>query len=102
MGKNFRETLNKQMEIPEFRSEWEALEPEFQIIKAILNGRKEKNITQQQLADLTGITQADISRMETGNYNPSIQTLQRLAAGLGMMVKLEFVPLPKQHSHANS
>lgn len=94
MGKNFRETLNQQMQNPEFKAEWEALEPEFQIIKAILNGRKEKNITQKQLADITGITQADISRMETGNSNPSLQTIQRLAAGLGMMVKLEFVPIP--------
>lgn len=94
MGKNFRETLNQQMQNPEFKAEWEALEPEFQIIKAVLNGRKEKNITQKQLADITGITQADISRMETGNSNPSLQTIQRLAAGLGMMVKLEFVPIP--------
>ena len=94
MGKNFRETLNQQMQNPEFKAEWEALEPEFQIIKAFLNGRKEKNITQKQLADITGITQADISRMETGNSNPSLQTIQRLAAGLGMMVKLEFVPIP--------
>ena len=59
----------------------------------MIDGRKEKNITQKELADLTGITQADISRIETGNSNPSIQTLQRLAAGLGMRVKLEFVPL---------
>ena len=94
MGKNFRETLNQQMQNTEFKAEWEALEPEFQIIKANLNGRKEKNITQKHLADITGITQADISRMETGNSNPSLQTIQRLAAGLGMMVKLEFVPIP--------
>lgn len=93
MGKNFRETLNQQLQNPEFKAEWDALEPEFQIIKAMIDGRKEKNITQKELADLTGITQADISRIETGNSNPSIQTLQRLAAGLGMRVKLEFVPL---------
>ncbi|WP_418421740.1 helix-turn-helix domain-containing protein [Butyribacter intestini] len=93
MGKNFRETLNQQLQNPKFKTEWDALEPEFQIIKAMIDGRKEKNITQKELADLTGMTQADISRIETGNSNPSIQTLQRLAAGLGMRVKLEFVPL---------
>ena len=93
MGKNLRETLNQQLQNPKFKTEWDALEPEFQIIKAMIDGRKEKNITQKELADLTGITQADISRIETGNSNPSIQTLQRLAAGLGMRVKLEFVPL---------
>ena len=93
MGKNFRDTLNKQMKNPEFKAEWDALEPEFQVVKAILNARKEKNITQKQLAEITGIAQADISRMETGNSNPSLHTLQRLASGLGMMVKLEFVPV---------
>lgn len=101
MSKNFRDTLNKQMQIPEFKAEWEALEPEFQVVKAILNARKEKNITQKQLSEITGIAQADISRMETGNSNPSLQTLQRLASGLGMMVKLEFVPLSKKTSHTN-
>jgi len=101
MSKNFRETLNEQMQNPEFKKEWDALEPEFQIIKAILKARKEKNITQKQLADLTGIAQADISRLENGSSNPSLQTLQRLAAGLGMMVKLEFVPLPSQSTSTN-
>lgn len=55
MGKNFRETLNEQMKDPEFRKEWDALEPEYQIIKAMLDIRNEKSITQKQLADLTGI-----------------------------------------------
>ena len=39
MGKNFRETLNEQMKDPEFRAEWEAQEPERQIMHAILEGR---------------------------------------------------------------
>lgn len=93
MSKNFRETLNQQLQNPKFKAEWDALEPEFQIIKAMIDGRKKKNITQKELADITGITQADISRIETGNSNPSIQTLQRLAAGLGMRIRLEFIPL---------
>lgn len=92
MGKNFRETLNEQMQNPEFKKEWDALEPEYQIIKAMLDTRKEKSITQKQLADLTGIPQADISRLENGNANPSLRTLQRLADGMGMRLKLEFVP----------
>lgn len=92
MGKNFRETLNEQMKDSEFRKEWDALEPEYQIIKAMLNIRNEKSITQKQLADLTGIPQADISRLENGNANPSLRTLQRPADGMGMRLKLEFVP----------
>ncbi len=93
MGKNFRETLSAQMKDPEFRTEWEALEPERQIIRAIIEGREANDLTQKQLSEATGIAQADISRLENGTGNPSIRTLKRLAAGLGMQLKLEFVPL---------
>lgn len=92
MGKNFRETLNEQLKNPEFKKEWDSLEPEYQIIRAMLNTRNEKAMTQKQLADITGIPQADISRLENGNANPSLRTLQRLADGMGMKLKLEFVP----------
>ena len=90
---NFRETLAKQMENPEFRQEWEALEPEFQIIRAIIEGREVKDLTQKQLAETTGINQADISRLENGTANPSLRTLKRLAAGLGMNLELRFTPV---------
>lgn len=93
MGKNFRDTLNEQMKEPAFRAEWEALEPERQITMAIIEGRAEKGLTQNQLAETTGIAQADISRLENGTANPSLRTLKRLAAGLGMQLKLDFVPL---------
>ena len=59
----------------------------------MLEARRRKAITQSQLSEITGIAQADISRIENGNANPSLQTLQRLAAGLGMRLKVEFVPM---------
>lgn len=93
MGKNFRDTLNEQMKDPAFRAEWEALGPERQITMAIIEGRAEKGLTQNQLAVETGIAQADISRLENGTANPSLRTLKRLAAGLGMQLRLDFVPL---------
>lgn len=92
MGKNFRETLKEQLKDPAFKMEYEALEPEFQIINALLNGRKAQNLTQQQLSELTGVNQADISKIEKGNANPSVRTLKRLARGMGMRVKIEFIP----------
>lgn len=91
---DFQEYLNEQLKNPAFRAEWEALEPEYQIKRMLIEERTRKQLTQKQLAELTGVTQADISRLENGTANPSIRTLQRLAAGLGMMVKVEFVPLP--------
>ena len=68
-------------------------EPERQIMRAIAEGREERDMTQKQLAEATGITQADISRLESGTGNPSLRTLKRLAAGMGMALKVEFVPL---------
>lgn len=93
MEKNFRETLNEQMKNPEFRKEWDALEPERQITRAMLEGRQNNHFTQEQLAEATGINQANISRLENGTANPSLRTLKRLAAGMGMELKLEFVPI---------
>lgn len=92
MGKNFRETLTEQLKDPEFRAEWDALEPERQIIRAMLDGREANDLTQKQLAEATGITQADISRLENGTANPSLRTLKRLASGMGMQLKIEFIP----------
>ena len=92
MGKNFRETLEEQLNDPEFKKEYDALEPEFTIIKALLNAREASGLTQKDLAERTGIAQGDISKLETGNANPSLRTLQRLAAGMGMKLTLEFVP----------
>lgn len=93
MGKNFRETLNEQLKDPAFKAEWDASEAEYQIIKSMLEARHRKDITQKQLSEITGIAQADISRIENGNANPSLQTLVRLAAGMGMRLKIEFVPV---------
>ena len=85
---NFNDFLNEQMKDPEFKAEWDALDPEFAVIEA----RKESGLTQQQLSERTGIAQTDISKLERGNGNPSLRTLQRLAAGMGMRIKIEFVP----------
>ena len=93
MGKNFRDTLNERMKDPAFLAEWNAQEPERQIMRAIAEGREEKDMTQKQLAEITGITQADISRLESGTATPSLRTLKRLAAGMGMALKVEFVPI---------
>ncbi len=75
-----------------FKDEWDSLEPEFQIINAIVAARKNSGLTQKQLAEITGINQADISRLENGSGNPSLRTLRRLAAGMGLVMKVEFVP----------
>lgn len=94
--RNFNELLNEHLKNPDVKAEYEALEPEFQVIRAMIEARNSQKITQQQLADRTGIDRADISRLENGNANPSLKMLKRLASGMGMAIKVEFIPLQKQ------
>ena len=95
MGRNYKETLNRQLENPVFKAEFDALEPEFQIVRAILEGRSIKNYTQKDLSEITGITQSDISKLENGNANPSLRTLKRLADAFGMSLEIRFLPFQK-------
>lgn len=88
----FNDYLSEQMKDPNFKAEWDALEPEFTIMQAMIDARRASGLTQKQLSERTGIAQADISKLESGNANPSLKTLQRLAAGMGMKVKVEFLP----------
>ena len=93
MGKNFRETLDCQMQDQAFKKEYDALEPEFQIIRALYECRKERHMTQKDLSDATGITQSDISKLERGCANPSLATLKRLANAMEKTVQIKFVPI---------
>ncbi len=88
---NFNDFLAEQMENEEFRKEWEALEPEFTIMQAMIDARNEEGLTQKDLSERSGIAQGDISKLENGNANPSIRTLQRLANAMGKKLKIEFV-----------
>lgn len=76
---------------PEAKREYDALEPEFQLILAMLELRSEQNLSQQDLADRTGINRSDISKIEHGNANPSLKTIKRLANAMGKQVKISFV-----------
>ena len=97
--RNFNDIKAELLEDEEVKSEYEALEPEFQVIKAILEARKSQNLTQQDLSEKTGIDRTDISKLENGNANPSLRTLKRLATGLGMTLQIQFNPISTQHSN---
>ncbi len=90
--RSFRDSLAKRLENDDFRKEYENIQPEMDIIRAIIAARKEQNITQADLAARTKINQADISKLENGSKNPSLKMLKRLADGLNMNLKIEFVP----------
>ena len=84
--------LKEQLEDPKLKEEYDALAPEFAVMQALIDARKNTGMTQKELSAATGISQADISRLEHGNGNPSLRTLQRIARALKMSLKIEFVP----------
>ncbi len=90
---DFNEFLSEQLKDENFKKEYDRLEPEFAIIRAMIDARRESGMTQKELSERTGIAQGDISKLENGNANPSLRTLQRLAEGMGMQLKVEFVPV---------
>jgi len=92
---NLRDFLEEQLKDPEFKKEYEAIQPEMAVIRALVDARISQNLTQKQLSERTGINQADISKLENGTRNPSLNMLKRLADGLDMTLRLEFVPKQK-------
>lgn len=92
---SYKEYKEKALQDPEVRAEYEALQPEYDIIQAMIDARNEQHITQKELSERTGITQADISRIENGTRNPSLAMVKRLAEGLGMQLRVEFIRTQK-------
>lgn len=88
---NYKEYKEKALESKEVKEEYDSLELEYDIIQALIDARKKENLTQKELSERTGITQADISRIENGTRNPSLNMLKRLAKGLGLELRLTFI-----------
>src|SRR4030065_145343 len=84
--KEFKKELLKD---PEFKKEYEKLEPEYRIIRQILALRRKKNLTQEQLAELTGAKQSSIARIESGRHNPSLRLLEKIAQVLIFIARLK-------------
>ena len=88
---DFKNYLAQQMEDPAFAAEYEAQRPEYEAIRAVISARLACNMTQKELAEKTGIRQSNISRIENGSASPTIDTLARIAAGLGKQLRIDFV-----------
>lgn len=88
----FRDYHAEQMKDPEFAKAWEELQPEMNIMRAIIEAREASNLSQKELSERTGIAQTEISKLERGTRNPSIKLLQRLADGMGMVLNVTFTP----------
>ena len=90
--KTLKQYKKEQMKNPEFAQAYEEIQPEMNIIRAMVDARLSRNMTQKELAEVTGIAQGEISKLENGTRNPSIKLLQRLADGLDMTLNVSFLP----------
>ena len=86
----YEKLLSEDLKDPEIRKEMEKLEPEFAIVRAIIEARTSSGLTQEELSRKSGINQANISKLEHGKANPSVSTLQKLANGLGKRLVISF------------
>lgn len=77
---------------PEFRAEWERTALARAVGLAVLGYRIKHGLPQTQLAKQLGLRQPHVSRLESGEHNPTPEMLQRLASKLGLRVVLEVGP----------
>ena len=93
MSKKSDRLLSQSFSLPEHPSDETEKAPVDQTLFEILTeARIQSGLTQRELADRTGMTQGDISRIEHGQANPSLRTLQRLAEGMDMQLQIAFIP----------
>ena len=87
-----QELTNELMQDAAFKKEYEALQLERDITMSLISERKEAGLTQAELSEKTGISQADISGLENGTRNPSLALLNRIAEAVNSTLRIEFVP----------
>jgi len=88
---DFNEYLkNALAEDEELQKEYNALQPEYEIIKKLIEVRIENGLTQKELAKLCGIKQSNISRLESGKGNPTMKMLKKIANSLDCDLVIEF------------
>ena len=87
-GISFEEMKSDMLKDEEFKIEYEKLKPRYEMIEQIIRVRREQNITQAELAKRVGTQKSNISRLESGNYNPSLDFLVKIAESLGKKISV--------------
>ena len=83
--------LEEQMQDPAFRQEWEESQLEYDITEMLIKARISQRVSQKELAARAGLRQSNLSRIENGQCTPSLNTLQKIAQGLGKRLQVQFV-----------
>jgi ribosome-binding protein aMBF1 (putative translation factor) len=90
------ELFQKWRKNPKFVAEYEALEQEFALASALIEARSKADMTQEEVAEAMGTTQAVIARLESGRKLPSTRTLERFAKATRTRLRISFEPQPKR------
>lgn len=88
--KSYKTFKNKLLEDKRIKMVYDELGPEFELVQIIIEKRIEQGLTQTELAKKIGTKQSAISRLEQGNYNPTIAFLRKLAEALGAELNISF------------
>ena len=80
--RSYKDVKNKLLQDKEIKKAYDELEPEFDLVRMMIKKRLEAGLTQADLAEKMGTKQSAISRLERGDYNPSLSFLYRLAEAL--------------------
>ena len=86
--RSFNSMLDEQMDDPEFATVFEAEIARLNAAVAVSRAREEARLTQEQLAERSGVSRVTINRIERGKLNPSMKTLSRLARAMGKQVRV--------------
>lgn len=88
---DFREHLAESLNDSAFKNEWEAQAPERDLMHAIVEARVAQNLSQKDLAERCNLKPSNLCRIENGNGNPSLATLNKIAQGLERKLEIRFV-----------
>lgn len=98
--RDVRELHKEWMQRPGYRAEYEALEPEFALARALITARVNAGLTQEQVAERMATSQSVVARLEAGRVRPSTRTLQRFAQATGTRLRISFDPTSAVTSEA--
>jgi transcriptional regulator with XRE-family HTH domain len=89
---DWREHKKRLLQDPEFREQYEALDPEYQLAAALIRLRLAKGLTQEELARLLHTKQESIARLESGSSLPSLSMVKRVADALDADLEIKLQP----------
>ena len=76
---------------PGLRAEYERLQPRFDLIRQLVRARKRANLTQRELGERIGVSRNVITRLESGEHTPRLETAQQAARALGYRLEVKLV-----------